>query len=83
MDSEPFEEPDAVLAHKNDNGFEGTFAVATEEMILALQEEFGPEIITPPASPVVLLGADQDAARLLPRGFKDLDTLRTELEAGP
>lgn len=83
IDSEAFEEPERVLAHKQDNGFAGTFAVGTQEFVDALQGHFGGEIITPPTSPVVLLGPDQTQARLLPGGFKDVDTLAAELEAGP
>ena len=83
VDSDPFESEGAVLGHKEDNGFEGTFTVGTEELISALQAEFGPEIITPPTSPVVLLSADQSEARLLRRGIKDLDDLQAELAEGP
>jgi len=46
-------------------------------------QEFGPEIITPPTSPVVLISADQSDARLLDRGSKDVDTLKAALEEGP
>jgi len=83
LDSEPFEENEAVVSHVEDNGFKGTFAVATQEMTNALVAQFGPDIITPPTSPVVLLSADQLQARLLPRGFKDVDVLEAELAKGP
>lgn len=83
LDSEPFEESEAVVSHVKDNGLKGTYAVATQEMMNAMVEQFGPDIITPPTSPIVLLSADQSEARLLPRGFKDTGTLESELKKGP
>lgn len=83
LDSEPFEEVEAVVKHVRDNDLSGTYAVATQEMMNAMVDQFGADIITPPTSPVVLLSADQSEARLLPRGFKDLASLESELAKGP
>jgi len=81
--TDPNEDAEAVLAHVEKNGFEGTYANAPQELLDALVQEFGPEIITPPTSPVILISADQSDARLLDRGFKDVDTLKAALEEGP
>ena len=81
--TDPNEDAEAILAHVVDNGFEGTYANAPQELLDAMVEQFGPEIITPPTSPVVLISADQTEARLLDRGFKDVDTLKAALEEGP
>ena len=81
--TDPNENADAVLGHVEENGFEGTYAYGSQELLDALVAEFGPEVITPPTSPVILIAADQSDARLLPRGFKDVDTLEAALAEGP
>ena len=81
--TDPNEDADAILAHVEENGYAGTYANAPQELLDALVQEFGPEIITPPTSPVVLISADHSDARLLDRGFKDADTLKAALEEGP
>lgn len=63
-------------------GLSEPVAVAPEEFTSALVDEFGPEIVTPPMAPIVLISADQSSARLLPRGLKSADELRAEIEKG-
>ncbi len=83
IDSDSTENEDDVRAHVERNSFAGRFAVPPQDMLNQMVSEFGPDIITPPSSPVVLLSADQSSARLLPRGLKSVDDLRRELDAGP
>ncbi len=45
---DPNEDADQVIAHIEDNGFEGTFAISPQELTDALVAEFGPAIISPP-----------------------------------
>jgi hypothetical protein len=82
VDADPNEEAEQVIAHVEENGFKGRYIVAPKELTDALVEEFGPSILSPPTSPVVLISADQSSARLLPRGLKSLEDLQSELEAG-
>ena len=81
VDADPNEEAQQVIDHVEQNGFEGRYVVATQELTDALVGEFGPSIVSPPSSPVVLISADQTSARLLPRGLKSLEDLKAELEA--
>jgi hypothetical protein len=83
LDADPNEDADQVVAHIEDNGFEGTFAVSPQELTEALVAEFGPGIISPPTSPVVLVSLEEGKARLLPRGFKSVEDIQAEIEAGP
>ena len=80
--SDSTEGADQVASHAEENGFEGYFAVPPQEMLNTLQSEYGPDIITPPTAPVILISADQSTARLLDRGLKDADDLRASLTAG-
>ena len=82
VDADPNEEAQQVIDHVEENGFEGRYVVAPQELTDALVDEFGPSILSPPTSPVVLISADQSSARLLPRGLKSLEDLQAELEAG-
>ena len=81
VDADPNEEAQQVINHVEENGFEGRYIVAPQELTDALVDEFGPSILSPPTSPVVLISADQSSARLLPRGLKSLEDIQSELEA--
>jgi hypothetical protein len=83
IDADPNGNADAVVDHIEQNGFEGMFAVSPKELTDALVAEFGPDIISPPTSPVVLVDVESGTARLMPRGLKDVEELQAEIEAGP
>jgi hypothetical protein len=57
-------------------------AIAPADLTQVLLSEFGPEIVTPPRAPIVLISADQTSARLLPGGLKSADTISDELAKG-
>ena len=57
-------------------------AISPEELTNTLVNQFGPEIVTPPRAPIVLISADQTSARLLPSGLKDADELTAEIAKG-
>ena len=57
-------------------------AISPQQLTEALVSQFGPEIVTPPQAPIVLISADQTSARLLPRGIKDAKELKAELAKG-
>ena len=81
VDADPNEEAQQVIDHAKENGFKGRYVVAPQALTDALVEEYGPSILSPPTSPVVLISADQSSARLLPRGLKSLEDIQAELEA--
>lgn len=57
-------------------------AISPESLTNALVDHFGPEIVTPPRAPIVLISADQTSARLLPGGLKDAEKLTAEIAKG-
>ncbi len=57
-------------------------AISPQQLTEALVNEFGPEIVTPPQAPIVLISADQTSARLLPSGIKDAKKLKAEIAKG-
>lgn len=65
-----------------DRGLTEPVAISPQQLTEALVGEYGPEIVTPPQAPIVLISADQTSARLLPRGLKDADELKAELAKG-
>lgn len=60
-------------------GLSEPVAISPQELTEALVNEYGPEIVTPPQAPIVLISADQSSARLLPSGLKDADELKAEI----
>lgn len=80
LDVDPNEDVDDVREHVERNDLVGHFAVAPQDMIDALFEQFGGSIVSPPTNPMILVDADQRSARLLPRGFKSVEVLLDELE---
>ncbi len=65
-----------------ERGLTEPVAISPQELTAQLVNEFGPEIVTPPRAPVVLISADQSSARLLPSGIKDAEQIRAELAKG-
>jgi hypothetical protein len=64
-----------------ERGSEGLYAVAPQTMTTELVGQFGPDIISPPTAPIVLVAPDQRSAELLPRGIKSADELEQALAA--
>ena len=50
-------------------------AIAPQEMTDQLLDLFGPDIVTPPQAPIVLIDPDQAEPRLLQRGLKTAEEL--------
>lgn len=65
-----------------DRGLSEPVAISPEELTNTLVNQFGPEIVTPPRAPIVLISADQTSARLLPGGLKDEEELTAEIAKG-
>jgi thiol-disulfide isomerase/thioredoxin len=81
LDTDPNEEEAQVIAHANENGFDWLFAVSPKELTQSLIDEFGVNVVNAPQAPVILICEDQ-SARLLERGVKSADKLKSEIEKG-
>jgi thiol-disulfide isomerase/thioredoxin len=58
LDVDPNERAEDLAAYARDQGFTWRFAVAPAEVSRSLAETFGDQILSPPATPVVVLGPD-------------------------
>jgi len=78
------ENEDAQLVREawRERGLSEPVAISTSRLTGSLVNQFGPEVVTPPQAPIILISADQTSARLLPSGIKDADDLRNELKKG-
>ena len=77
IDTDPNEDESVVKNHKQSNNFDWYFAISPVELTQALMSEFGPDIISAPSAPVVLICKDQKF-RLLKRGLKKESKLKEE-----
>ena len=81
LDTDPNEDEDRVLEHALDHGFNWLYAVSPTELTQALIDEFGVNVVNAPQTPVILICEDQ-STRLLGRGVKSVETLKSEIEGG-
>lgn len=58
LDVDPNEEADALAAYAVDEGFDWVFAVASREIARSLAAEFGDQVLSPPSTPLILVGPD-------------------------
>lgn len=82
LDIDENEDPALVRDTWKQRGLTEPVAISPAALTEALIQEYGPEIVTPPQAPIVLISADQTSARLLPSGLKDADELRAEIAKG-
>lgn len=71
---EPSETADQLASYKDQNGFEGSYAVAGTEVSAALAAEFGAQVLNPPSTPVIVVGTD-GTVTLAPFGSKSVDQI--------
>ncbi|MFQ5410537.1 MAG: peroxiredoxin family protein [Anaerolineales bacterium] len=69
LDVDPGESADILAAHADQNGLAWRFVVASDELAQLLIDEYTPVIVSPPATPVILIGPD-GAAERTPGGIK-------------
>lgn len=81
LNTDPNEDEGKVIGHVNRHGYDWRFAVAPIELTKALIEEFGIAIVNAPGAPVALVCGD-GSSRLLARGVKSADKLKSEIEKG-
>ena len=79
LDTDPNEDEVKVLEHAIKHGFDWLYAVSPVDLTKLLIDEFGFTVVNAPSAPVVLVCGDGEA-RLLPRGVKDVDELKEEIE---
>ncbi|MGQ0430770.1 MAG: hypothetical protein ACT452_00010 [Microthrixaceae bacterium] len=48
----------ALAKYRTGNGFTGTYAIAGDEVARALAADFGDQVLNPPSTPMILIGAD-------------------------
>ena len=82
LDTDANENADLIKDAWADRGLTEPVAIAPEEMTTQLVQQFGPDMVTPPTAPIVLISADQTSARLLPRGVKSVEDLQAEIAKG-
>jgi thiol-disulfide isomerase/thioredoxin len=71
---EPSETADQLARYRDQNGFEGRYAVAGTEVSAALAAEFGTSVLNPPSTPVIVVGTD-GTVTLAPFGSKSADQI--------
>lgn len=81
LDTDPEEEESLVVEHVNRHGYDWRYSVSPPDVTRQLIEEYGLSVINAPGTPVILVCPDQ-SSRLLDRGVKSADDLKTEIEAG-
>jgi thiol-disulfide isomerase/thioredoxin len=78
IDVDPSETAEALAAYRERNGFTGRYVVASTELARALVADFGDQVLNPPSTPMVVVGAD-GTVTLTPFGKKSADDMRTLL----
>jgi thiol-disulfide isomerase/thioredoxin len=80
IDTDPNEDEILVKDHAIENDLNWYFAVSPVEVTKALIEDFGIGVVNAPSAPVVLICPDQ-SARLLDRGFKNVEELNEAISS--
>ena len=58
VDVDPSESAAALAAYRERHGFTGRYVIASQEFARALADEFGDQVLNPPATPMVVIGTD-------------------------
>lgn len=58
VDVDPNERPGDLAAYADGSGFDWGFVVATKEVARSLSVTFGDQILSPPSTPLILVGPD-------------------------
>lgn len=62
LDVEPSETADGLAAYRDDQGFEGRYAIAGPDVSRALVDEFGANAVNPPTVPKLVISPDGSVA---------------------
>jgi thiol-disulfide isomerase/thioredoxin len=58
LDVDPNEDGPSLAAYRDQQGFEGRYAIAGTTVARALAAEFGDQVLNPPSTPMVFIGTD-------------------------
>ncbi len=58
LDVDPNERPDDLARYADESGFDWTFVVASRDVARSLAGDFGDQVLSPPATPSVVIGPD-------------------------
>jgi thiol-disulfide isomerase/thioredoxin len=81
LDVDPNERPGDLAAYSADMGFGWRFAMANQTLAAALRDRFGPAVLNPPSTPMVLLFPDGSVRALEFRAYGAAE-LTAEIAAG-
>ena len=82
LDVDPNERPGDLAAYSEAMGFDWRFAMANQTLAAALRDRFGPAVLNPPSTPMILLFPDGSVRALeFGRGYSAAE-LAAELAAG-
>jgi thiol-disulfide isomerase/thioredoxin len=79
IDIDPNENEEKVKEYLKENGFDWLYAVAPPELTRLLVNRFGTVIANAPSAPVLLINKDGNA-KLLERGVKSSEKLKSEIK---
>jgi thiol-disulfide isomerase/thioredoxin len=74
LDVEPSESAEALADYGPRWGFDHTYAIAGTDVSRALVDDFGPTVISPPSTPIVVVGTD-GTVTLTDYGHKSVEQL--------
>lgn len=74
LDVELSETPEALKDYSRQQGFDFRFAVATRDLAIALADEFGDLVLSPPSTPIIVIGSD-GSVELTDFGHKSVDEI--------
>ncbi len=74
LDVELSETPEALAAYSRQQGFDFRFAVASRDIAIALADEFGDLVLSPPSTPIIIVAPD-GSVELTRFGHKSVDTI--------
>ncbi|MGH2488083.1 MAG: TlpA family protein disulfide reductase, partial [Candidatus Limnocylindria bacterium] len=81
LDIDPNERPGDLAAYSADMGFGWRFALANQTLAAALRDRFGPAVLNPPSTPMILLFPDGSVRALEFRAYSATE-LAAEIAAG-
>lgn len=81
IDVDPNERPGDLAAYSADMGFDWRFAMANQTLAAALRDRFGPAVLNPPSTPMILLFPDGSVRALEFRAYSAAE-LAAEFAAG-
>lgn len=81
LNTDPNENEAIVKSHAQNNGFDWRYVVSPVEVTKSLIAEFGNGVVVAPSVPVILVCEDQ-SSRLLERGQKSVEDLKSAISEG-